>query len=105
MGFGSNKIVKVRKEQQCFSCFRKFPKGTQMDSWSWCLDGDWNHGYTCETCVKIIDAHRYSEEFIDGVPEGYVLECLEQGQTPEEYLVEAIKEKQRLEVLRKSYHY
>lgn len=87
---GHNKDVKIRKEHRCFSCFRKFTIGTIMDKWTWLIDSTWNSGYTCKTCQDIHDIHR--DDFdSDGIPEGYVNECLNKDETPEMYLAELIR--------------
>ena len=91
---GSSKIVKVRKPHKCFSCFREFGNGKQMDKWSGVYDGVWNSGYTCLTCHEIHNHKSIREDFYEGIPEGFVHECLEKDQTPEmylEYLNETIK--------------
>lgn len=88
---GSNKIVTTKKAHTCFSCLRKFDAGTQMDKWSCVYEGSWNSGYTCMTCDEIHDIQRkidyWMGDFVDGIPEGYVNECLDPGQTPEDYLL------------------
>lgn len=76
--------VKTRKIHRCFSCSRDFPTGTIMFSWSVVDYGDFNNGYTCDTCDKIHDINKHDLD--DGIPEDYVRECLEPHQTPEQYL-------------------
>ena len=78
------KSVKTRKINRCFSCLRDFPIGTIMFRWSVVDYGDFNNGHTCETCDKIHDINR--GDLDDGIPEGYVHECLSIGETPEMYL-------------------
>lgn len=56
-----------------------------MNYWSGVYEGDFNSGYSCLTCVDIMNAHGNDGE---GFPEGYVINNLERGQTPEEYLNE-----------------
>jgi len=52
------------------------------------FDGDMFCAYDCLTCKAIIN--HYSNEdrsiFEDGIPEGFVNECLNRDQTPEQYL-------------------
>ena len=83
----SNKDVKIRKDRKCFSCYRKFPKGTTMNYWVSIYEGDFCAVYCCLTCKEICNLVK--EE--DGYPEGYVGETLEKGQTPEQILA-TIKE-------------
>ena len=78
------KSVKTRKIHRCFSCARDFPAGTIMFAWSVVDYGDFNNGYTCDTCDKIHDINRHDLD--DGIPEDYVFECLDKNQTPEMYL-------------------
>ena len=48
--------VKTRKLHRCAGCGRKFPKGTQMESWTF-LDASGDNGwctwYICEVCQKV----------------------------------------------------
>lgn len=79
----ANKIVKIRKPHQCFSCFRKFEPGTEMRYWCGVYDGDFNSVYCCMTCDQIMER---SEPDDDGYPEGFVCYMLEDNQTPEQLL-------------------
>lgn len=79
----TDKIVVTRKPHVCFSCFRKFPKGTEMRYWSGVSQGDFNSVYSCHTCEKIMDK---MEQYDDGYPEGFVRDMLEKDQTPEQLL-------------------
>lgn len=79
------KTVKIRKQQMCFSCLRKFEKGTNLKYQTGVYDGSFYSIYTCLTCDEIIHInHRKHHE--DEFPEGYTLECLDKGETPEDYL-------------------
>lgn len=63
-----SKEVKIRKQHQCFSCFRKFPVGTKMNYWSGLYEGDFNSNYTCVDCQKIMDdsdEHCFEQGFVD----------------------------------------
>ena len=81
--------VKTRKEHRCFSCYRKFPIGTLLFRWSSVYDSQVNNGYTCETCHQIHAVTQRWDGFDgEGIPEQYVSECLNKGQTPEQYLIE-----------------
>lgn len=81
-----DKEVKIKKERQCFSCYRKFPIGTTMHYWAGIYEGDFSSVYLCLTCQKIMDADSENE-----FPEGFVYDCLDKGETPEQYL-EKLKE-------------
>ena len=76
--------VTTRKSHQCFSCLRTFPANTKMNAWAGKYQGDFNSGYSCMTCVEIMN----SCEDEDGYPEGFVNDMLEKGQTPEQLLEE-----------------
>jgi len=86
MYVASAKEVITRKDHQCFSCLRKFEAPCPMVKWSGVYEGEWNSGYTCLTCEEI--HQKITEDFNDGIPEGFVNECLERDQTPEEYLID-----------------
>ena len=79
--FISSKDVLIRKEQQCFSCYRKFPKGTKMNRNTSSDMGRIFTVHSCETCNTIIQTEREDE-----YPDGYVYNMLEKGQTPEDLL-------------------
>lgn len=82
-----SKDVRIRNKRQCFACLRKFEPGTTMNSWA-CVDaGRFNAGYTCLTCSEIMQNDKDSEEF----PEGYTLEILNVGETPEQALIRLTK--------------
>ncbi len=83
----TSKNVKIRKDRVCFSCWRKYERGSIMHYWSGICDGDFISGYNCLTCneiMVIVQQQGYDE---DGFPEGFVHESLDKGQTPEEYLL------------------
>ena len=77
----SSKIVKIRKEHQCYSCYRKFPIGTQMNYWAGLYEGTFNACYSCLTCVQVMNMDTETE-----FPEGYVHEMLSKGESPEQLL-------------------
>lgn len=79
----TDKIVKIRKPHQCFSCFRKFEPGTEMRYWCGIYDGDFGSVYSCKACNEIMDR---CEPDDDGYPEGFVAYMLEKDQTPEQLL-------------------
>lgn len=81
-----DKWVTIRKEQMCYSCYRKFPIGTVLRYWVCIYEGDFGAGYTCPTCDKIMDLSPEDDYEI-----GYAHECLNEGQTPEELLAEIIE--------------
>lgn len=85
-----SKFVKIRKDRQCFSCYRISKIGVQMFNWVGIWEGAMCSSYMCETCRKISDILP-SEE--DGYPEGWVKEMLVTGQSPEDLLTEITKEK------------
>ena len=85
-----NKVVKTKKQHECFSCLRVFPTGTKMNYQAGVHDGDFSTCYSCMTCVEIMNASEYYDD--EGFGEGYVDELLNKGQTPEEYLNELKKE-------------
>ena len=63
-----SKIVKIRKQQQCFSCFRKFPIGTEMKYWAGIYEGDFNSSHACSDCVEIMNQsseHCFEGGFVD----------------------------------------
>lgn len=93
-----NKPVTTKKEHQCFACYRKFPAGTMMISWSSIYEGNFCNGYCCMTCEQIKGVWDHDGE---GYPEGFVADGLNQGQTPEQYLIELTDYKQHQQELRK----
>lgn len=46
----NEKIVKVRKEQLCYGCGRKFVKGTNMSSCACKINSIMQRKYFCEGC-------------------------------------------------------
>ena len=81
------KLVTTRKEHKCWSCLRRIPAKSKMYKWA-CVDsGDFNNGYTCETCDEIIDLLNKEERWDGYYDHGYIEECL-LNQTPEQYLEE-----------------
>jgi len=85
-----NKIVTIRKDRKCFSCLRVFTVGSKMNYWSGIFDGDFSYNYSCLTCVQIINMSQ--DENDEGIPEGFVREMLNSGETPEQKLEEFNKE-------------
>lgn len=84
----NSKNVKIRKQRQCFSCYRKYEIGTIMHYASGRFDGEFFKSYSCLTCKEIMNIHAKKDPhcFSEGIDEGYVHECLDKGQTPEDYL-------------------
>lgn len=81
-----DKDVKIRKEQRCYSCWRKLPRGTVMNYCVWTYEGDFGAVYCCMTCQAIM---RYQEPDDDGgYPQLFVRNQLAEGQTPEDLLLE-----------------
>jgi hypothetical protein len=79
----SSKMVKVKKPHLCFSCHRKFDEGTVMQYWTSIYEDEFCSGYTCDTCLKIIDM---DDDTSDGIPDGYVNDMRNAGETPEQLL-------------------
>ena len=79
----SSKDVVTRKEHQCFSCYRVFPKGTKMNRNTSSDMGTIFTVHSCMTCNTIIESEREDE-----YPDGYVDGMLRKGQTPEDLLQE-----------------
>lgn len=77
-----SKTVKIKKERQCFSCYRKFPIGIKMAYCVGIVEGDFSATYSCMTCVEIMNG---CDEI--SFPEGFVADNLEKGQVPEDLLV------------------
>ncbi len=77
-----SKNVIVRKQRQCSMCLRIFPTNTKMNYWVGKYEGDFNTAYCCMACVEIMN--RCQEE--DGYQEGYTLELLNKGETPEQLI-------------------
>ena len=76
-------IVKTKKQHQCFSCLRIFPSNTKMNYSAGIYEGDFSAGYSCMTCVDIMNRCEHESE---GYSEGFVREMLEKDQTPEQLL-------------------
>jgi len=76
----SRKIVKTRKQHQCFLCLRNFKKGTNMELAVYTDENGYNI-YTCLTCIEIIALIRgdldCSDDGKQDRPNGY---------SPEEFL-------------------
>ena len=57
MAEGSKQVV-TKKEHKCALCYRKFPKGTKMESWTF-LDVSDNSGWCtwhiCNVCQKVMN--------------------------------------------------
>lgn len=77
----TDKTIVTRIEHLCFSCHRRFPKGTTMRYWSGLYEGDFNSVYNCMTCQEIMNMDSENE-----YPDGYVNDSLNKGETPEQYL-------------------
>lgn len=82
-------IVKIRKQQKCFSCYRKFPVGTEMERGTFVEDGIYTL-HTCKTCLEFFTLTRIAIRDNDGrIEEGWMREYMNNNQfkgTPEEYL-------------------
>lgn len=83
-----HQLVKTHgKSKKCFACLRKFPKKTMMYSWAGVsVEYGLCSGYSCTTCDDLMGMIHLE----DGYPDGWVLEELEKGQTPED-LLEQVK--------------
>ncbi len=82
-----SKVVQIRKPRQCFSCLRIFPTKSKMNNWVGIYEGDFQSNYSCLACVEVMNMSS-EVEFC----EGYVLELLNKGETPEQ-LIERLKTK------------
>lgn len=51
----TDKNVIIRKERQCFGCYRKFPKGTEMHYQTNIYEGEFGSHYLCLTCEELRD--------------------------------------------------
>lgn len=76
-----SKTVVIRKDRQCWACYRKLPIGTAMNYYVGIYEGDFQTGYTCLACQEIMTISG-EDEFA----EGYVSELLEKGESPEQFL-------------------
>lgn len=79
-----DKDVKIRKQQRCYSCCRKFPVGAILNYCAYEYQGDFGAVYTCKTCQEIMKLQEPDEE--GGYPEFFVSEQLCGGMTPEQLL-------------------
>jgi len=94
----SSKIVKTRKQHQCFYCIRNFPKKTKMMSCTFVDNGKISTNYQCKTCQELFKTVNYSSMFFGyygEVFQGCVFEALREldVSTPEELLI--VLEKQQ----------
>ena len=89
----SNRTVKIRKQRKCFSCYRTFEIGMQMNYWAGIVDGDFCTCYSCLACVQVMNMREDPDE--EGFPEGYVFEMLQTDETPEQ-LVERWKKEDNI---------
>jgi len=91
----SYKIVKTRKQHQCFSCLRYFPEKTEMTSCTFIADGSIWTKYQCEDCHELFDEDGGLFKDEDG---GFVEGCVNEKlhdfgvSTPEELLIMLKKE-------------
>lgn len=83
----NNKKVTVKKARRCHGCRRLFPIGTAMNYWAGTDGGSFSATYSCMTCVEIMNMRQDPDE--DGFDEGFVLDMLEPGETPESFLERA----------------
>lgn len=65
----SSKEVQTKKPHECWGCSRTFPENSKLTSESWLWDGEFIHGYFCNTCKKVrgIIIDNYD---LDGYSEG-----------------------------------
>jgi len=82
-------IVKIRKPQQCFSCYRKFESKTEMERGTFVEDGIYTL-HTCKTCLGFFQLTHKAIQDNDGrIDEGWLHEYMLNDQfkgTQEEYL-------------------
>lgn len=76
---GTNKIVITRKEHRCFGCYRKFPAGTKLLSWSTlnvCDNTGYFTEYVCPVCHSLMheDGYLSDEGFGMCWVEGFAIE-------------------------------
>lgn len=61
----TNKIVTIRKDQQCWGCTESFPKGTRLRYSKHVDAGDFQSSYWCRVCDVTFD--KYKENYEDGI--------------------------------------
>lgn len=83
-------LVKIRKPHYCDACLRKFKVNTQMFYFFVVDNGDSNTGYVCDTCDKILKHFQKHDNCFEW-EHGEIDNCLDKGQTPEDYLNELTK--------------
>jgi len=95
MGLLREKKVKIRKEQICTFCYRKFPKGTVMRFQVNVFDGRMCSCYSCNVCDEILNSGKIEPErgcegeYYEGSPVEETM-LSNKCKTPEE-LLEKIK--------------
>ncbi len=77
-----SKNVITNKVHRCLTCLRTFPANTKMNYWVGKYEGDFNSHYLCMSCIEI--TNRIQDE--DGYDEGYTLELLNKGESPEQLI-------------------
>jgi hypothetical protein len=89
-----DKTVKTRKHHRCSACLWMYVSGTIMRTVVNVYEGDFGTWRECPTCVELLK--KYPKHFDDGhgiFEQGCVDAALNQGQTPEELLIELNKGK------------
>lgn len=79
------KPVKIRKDRNCVSCYRKFASGSKMIYWAGLTEGDFGYVYLCPTCDEI---YQKQQPDYDYAPfDSYLIEVRDnKEQTPEQLL-------------------
>ena len=77
----SQKIVKTRKEHQCWGCIEKIPVGTECDRTVTVDMGKAFSSYLCQNCMDYCNEHLDMRDYEDGLDMGFV--NIERQQYPE----------------------
>lgn len=85
----SSKIVTIRKDRECFTCCRSFPKGSKMLASTNTSEGDIYTLHVCTTCNDLYNEFPVKFEGGEWLMESEgILDCLAVSQTPEDLLSE-----------------
>lgn len=90
----SSKIVKIRKDRECFTCCRSFLKGSKMLASTNTSEGSIYTLYVCTTCKDLYSEFPARFEGSEWLMESEgIRDCLLASQTPEELLSELRKQR------------
>lgn len=85
----SSKMVLTRKNRECFTCCRDFPKGSKMLASTNVDEGQIYTLYVCETCDALYTEFPARFEGNDWLMEAEgIRDSLNPGETPESLLAE-----------------